>query len=144
MQRKTSKYELFLRVCFGNLWIVHREIWYPVPAIFHKVLKDGADIMETFDLPVGFHSEEPLECYNKMFREELNFLCTSQKNSKMNLNSILLIIFWGFFIREAFKIRQFTEGCSSFKFQKFFVFDCVWCSSLIAPSENSEEINFLQ
>lgn len=43
--------------------------WYPMPPSVHKILIHGADIMETFELPLGFYSEEALECNNKYFRK---------------------------------------------------------------------------
>lgn len=43
--------------------------WYPIPPSVHKILIHGADIMETFQLPLGWYSEEALECNNKYFRK---------------------------------------------------------------------------
>lgn len=43
--------------------------WYPMPPSVHKILMHGADIMNIFRLPLGWYSEEALECNNKYFRK---------------------------------------------------------------------------
>ena len=43
--------------------------WYKIPPSVHKVLIHGGTIGETFDLPMGWYSEENQEANNKIFRK---------------------------------------------------------------------------
>lgn len=40
-----------------------------MPPSVHKILIHGGDIIESFDLPIGWYSEEAQECNNKIFRQ---------------------------------------------------------------------------
>lgn len=62
--------------------------WYFMPPSVHKVLIHGADLIESFDLPIGIFSEEAQEARNKDFRNvrENN----SRKNSRTNTNEDIL------------------------------------------------------
>ena len=42
--------------------------WYTMPPSVHKVLIHGANIIKSFDLPIGCYSEEAQEANNKIFR----------------------------------------------------------------------------
>lgn len=44
--------------------------WYNMPASLHRILIHGADIIESFDVPIGFLSEEGAEARNKLFRND--------------------------------------------------------------------------
>lgn len=67
---------------------VHLYKWYFMPPSVHKVLIHGADIIDTFDLPIGLFSEEAQEARNKDFRNvrENN----SRKSSRINTNEDIL------------------------------------------------------
>lgn len=42
--------------------------WYYMPPAIHKVLLHGGDIINHFDLSIGWYSEEAQEAHNKDFR----------------------------------------------------------------------------
>lgn len=42
--------------------------WYHMPTSVHKVLLHGADIIDSFELPIGNFSEEAQESRNKDFK----------------------------------------------------------------------------
>ncbi|KAE8740613.1 hypothetical protein FOCC_FOCC013871 [Frankliniella occidentalis] len=50
-------------VLFENLYP-----WYHMPSSVHVILMHGADIMRTFELPIGVYTEEALEARNKNIR----------------------------------------------------------------------------
>lgn len=59
--------------------------WYNMPASVHKVLIHGAEIINFFNLPIGFYSEEAQEARNKDFREH-----QSRKSSRENTNEDII------------------------------------------------------
>lgn len=62
--------------------------WYHMPPSVHKVLLHGADIIESFDLPIGFYSEEPQEARNKDFRRIRE--CNTRKMSRVETNEDII------------------------------------------------------
>lgn len=44
--------------------------WYNMPASLHRLLIHGPEIIASFDLPIGFYSEEGAEARNKYFRSD--------------------------------------------------------------------------
>lgn len=59
-----------------------------MPPSAHKVLIHGADLMNWFDLPIGFFSEEAQEARNKDFRKIRED--HSRKNSRTNTNQDIM------------------------------------------------------
>lgn len=43
--------------------------WYKLPSSVHKLLIHGSEIIKTFELLIGFYSEESQEERNKIFSE---------------------------------------------------------------------------
>lgn len=62
--------------------------WYYMPAAVHKVLYHGADIVDFFNLPIGYFSEEPQEARNKDFRRFRRDNC--RKSSRLKSNEDLI------------------------------------------------------
>lgn len=58
--------------------------WYYMPPSVHKVLYHGVDIVKSFDLPIGFYSEEAQEARNKDFRRIRE--CNTRKMSRLDTN----------------------------------------------------------
>ncbi|KAG4081142.1 hypothetical protein HA402_011987 [Bradysia odoriphaga] len=58
--------------------------WYYMPMTVHKVLFHGAQIMEFFDLPIGYYSEEAQEARNKDFKRIRE--CNTRKTSRNDTN----------------------------------------------------------
>lgn len=56
--------------------------WYYMPVTVHKVLFHGAKIMEFFDLPIGYYSEEAQEARNKDFKRIRE--CNTRKTSRFD------------------------------------------------------------
>ena len=72
---------------------VEKYPWYPMPLSLHKVLKHGADILETFSLPIGWYSEEAQEANNKTFRKirlQLNRMTNRTETNKDILKRLLI------------------------------------------------------
>lgn len=47
---------------------IEKYSWYKMPPSVHKVLIHGANIIKSFELPIGWYSEEAQEANNKIFR----------------------------------------------------------------------------
>lgn len=62
--------------------------WYYMPPVVHKVLYHGAEIIDFFNLPIGYFSEEPQEARNKDFRKIRENSC--RKSSRLNNNEDLI------------------------------------------------------
>lgn len=62
--------------------------WYNMPTSIHKVLIHGADIIDFFNLPIGYYSEEAQEARNKDFRYIREH--QSRKSSRENTNEDIL------------------------------------------------------
>lgn len=62
--------------------------WYHMPTSVHKVLIHGAKIINFFDLPIGFYSEEAQEARNKDFRNIREH--QSRKSSRENTNEDII------------------------------------------------------
>lgn len=62
--------------------------WYHMPTSVHKVLLHGADIINFFNLPIGFYSEEAQEARNKDFRNIREH--QTRKSSRQNTNEDIL------------------------------------------------------
>lgn len=54
----------------------------------HKILFHGAQIMEFFDLPIGFYSEEAQESRNKDFKRIRE--CNTRKTSRIDTNEDII------------------------------------------------------
>lgn len=67
--------------------------WYYMPVSVHKVLFHGAEIIDSFDLPIGNFSEESQEKRNKDFRKirENNSRKDARHNSNEDIMHWLLI-----------------------------------------------------
>lgn len=59
-----------------------------MPPVVHKILYHGAKIIDFFNLPIGFFSEEPQEARNKDFRNIRENNC--RKSSRVNTNEDLI------------------------------------------------------
>lgn len=67
---------------------VEKYHWYKMPVSVHKILLHGADVIETFPMPIGLLSEDVLEARQKdykIFREDF-----SRKMSRINTNTDVL------------------------------------------------------
>lgn len=62
--------------------------WYHLPTTVHKVLLHGSQIMEFFDLPVGYYSEEAQEARNKDFKRIRE--CNTRKTSRNDTNEDII------------------------------------------------------
>lgn len=62
--------------------------WYFMPATVHKILFHGARIMEFFDLPIGYYSEEAQEARNKDFKRIRE--CNTRKISRIATNEDIM------------------------------------------------------
>lgn len=62
--------------------------WYLMPATVHKILFHGTRIMEFFDLPIGYYSEEAQEARNKDFKRIRE--CNTRKISRSATNEDII------------------------------------------------------
>lgn len=62
--------------------------WYYMPASLHKILLHGADIIDSFDIPIGKLSEEAQEARNKDFK--MYRTSHSRKFSRIDTNEDIL------------------------------------------------------
>lgn len=62
--------------------------WYFMPVTVHKVLFHGVKIMEFFDLPIGYYSEEAQEARNKDFKRIRE--CNTRKTSRIDTNEDII------------------------------------------------------
>lgn len=65
---------------------LHLYPWYKLPPSIHKLLIHGADIIETFDLPIGYYSEESQEGSNKVFRDARSYHSRMNERSHTNID----------------------------------------------------------
>lgn len=62
--------------------------WYNMPTSVHKVLVHGAAIINFFNLPIGYFSEEAQEARNKDFRNIREH--QTRKSSRENTNEDII------------------------------------------------------
>lgn len=69
-QKKEICISEFKHYCLDTAqFCVNNYGWYNMPPSVHKVLIHGCDIMEYFDAPISWFSEEAQESSNKVFRK---------------------------------------------------------------------------
>lgn len=61
--------------------------WYKMPPSIHKVLIHESEIIASFDLPIGFYSEEPQKCSNKVFRKARSLYSKMINSKQTNLDT---------------------------------------------------------
>lgn len=67
--------------------------WYNLPPSIHKLLIHGSKIIEEFVLPIGWYSEEPQECNNKIFRKaraENSRMCNRKMANTDTIHHLLI------------------------------------------------------
>ena len=82
--------------------LVHHYPWFYMPASIHKLLVQGATVIETLLLPIGMYSEEVQESRNRHNREYRlkHARKTSRASTMMDQYHHLLVTSDPFYIRK--------------------------------------------